>query len=324
MIRKFAVAILATLLLPALAHAQSNAAEQEAQERFKEGKALYAQNKIEEARLKFVQACAVLKDDVCIRNLAVAEFYSNHAVDAYRNITGLLARGTLKSEPEVQHEFERMQQKAYGKTCHIDVQAPPGGQVRIDDAIDAGNAPLKELIHVSEGRHVVSVQVETQIEREEIDCAAGKVVKVDFNRKFNFVIGPPGGEEKKKMFPPPDTEPKTKMFPPPIGAIVVMGVGLVGIGLGVGFAVDSTGKDSDARKLGPCAGANDPACAKARELRDSQNTSASIATASIVIGSVMVAGGLAWWLIAPRKARQSGFVPSISPQFVGATYSHSF
>ena len=53
---------------------------------------------------KFLQACAVLQDDTCMRNLSVAEYYSGHYVEAYRDIKSLLARGVLKAEPQVRRE----------------------------------------------------------------------------------------------------------------------------------------------------------------------------------------------------------------------------
>jgi hypothetical protein len=312
--------LLAAALVLGSSHAlaQSEAAEREARVRFQEGKQLYADGKIDEARLKFLQACAVLKDVVCERSLAVAEFFSGHYVDAYPRLEKILASGVLKSEPDVEREFQRMRDESYAKIGHLDVQAPPGAQIRVDDAIDAGNAPLKELIRVTAGKHVVSVQVETKIERQEVDCAAGKVVKVDFMQKFGFATGSPppvaeGGEKKV-------------MWPPPIGPIILAGVGAVGLGVGFGLGVASMSKGDEAKTLGPCNGPNDPACAPARSTRDSQAALAGASTAALVAGGVMIAGAVVWWVLAPRKVQErTAFItPTVSPSFVGASYALSF
>src|SRR5947209_14172033 len=55
----------------------------EAEERFKEGLGLHDRGKDEEARAKFLQAWAVLKNPNVLFNLARSEQLSHHDVDAY-------------------------------------------------------------------------------------------------------------------------------------------------------------------------------------------------------------------------------------------------
>jgi hypothetical protein len=303
---------------PALA--QSDAAEKEARARFQEGKELYPTGKVDETRLKFLQACAVLKDDVCTRNLAVAEFFSGHHVDAYPRLEKILASGVLKSEPDVEREFQRMRDESYAKIGHLDVQAPPGAQIRIDDAIDAGNAPLKELIRVTAGKHVISVQVETKIEREEIDCAAGKVVKVDFMQKFGFTTGgqPPGGEEPKKVDAP-------GKWPVVIG----LGAGgVIGIAIGIGLGAASDGKKGEIASLyggsGACSDPNSSNCAQVNDARSSQSALATGSVVSYVIGGVLIAGAAVTMLLWPKKASSVGVVPTAGPQGAGLLLHGTF
>ena len=187
-------------------------AQAEATQRFKEGKALYTQGKIDDARLKFLQACAVLQDDTCMRNLSVAEYYSGHYVEAYRDIKSLLARGVLKAEPQVQREFEEMARLAYDKTGHIQVKGVDGAVVVIDEREKAGTCPISDPVDVVVGRHVVVARKDDQIERREIDVAAGKITQVDLSPAGVAPVGgdvkppvvggevrPPGGEHQ----PPP-------------------------------------------------------------------------------------------------------------------------
>jgi hypothetical protein len=280
---------------PALA--QSEAAEKEARTRFQEGKELYATGKVDEARLKFLQACAVLKDDVCQRNLAVAEFFSGHYVDAYPRLEKIMASGVLKSEPDVEREFQRMRDESYAKIGHVDVQAPPGAQIRIDDAIDAGNAPLKELIRVTAGKHVVSVQVETKIEREEIDCAAGRIVKVDFMQKFGIMpgLGPDT----------PQGDTRTKYAEGRIPVVVGLGAaGLIGLSMGVGFGVASSAARDDANRMaagGACVDRASTACSDLQSKVSSTNGFGTASIVSYVAGGALIAGAAVAFFLWPKK-----------------------
>src|SRR5207248_6741227 len=114
-----------------------------------------------------------------------------------------------------------LMQQSYDKTGHLEVHAPAGGHVRIDDTIDAGNAPLTEVVHVTVGSHTVSVTIEEKTERKTVECAEGKVLKVDFSDRF-----PQMGHDGHDINPQPIDEEHKKMFPPPAGAIVVGVVGL--------------------------------------------------------------------------------------------------
>ena len=311
----------------------TESAQNEAKARFKEGKALYAQGKIDDARLKFLQACAVLQDDTCMRNLSVAEYYSGHYVEAYRDIKSLLARGVLKAEPQVQREFEEMARQAYDKTGHIQVKGVDGSVVVIDEREKAGTCPISDPVDVVVGSHVVVARKDDQIERREVDVAAGKITQVDLTPAV--VTPPPGGGDVKPppgggdVKPPPGGETETKhMFPPPTGSIVLAGVGLVGIGLGFGFFADASSKYSD---INPGPGGlrcdltpASAACAAGEDKRSSAATSQTISTISFVAGGVALAGAVAWWLVAPRTEKKVTVIPIAGPQGAGFSVLGTF
>ena len=63
------------LIASTTARAQESSPEYvEARQRLQEGKTLYAGGNLDGARLKFEQACAVLKTPACQRALGIADF----------------------------------------------------------------------------------------------------------------------------------------------------------------------------------------------------------------------------------------------------------
>ena len=117
------------------------------------------------------------------------------------------------------------------------------------------------------------------------------------------------------------------MFPPPTGALIVGGVGLVGLGLGVGFGLDALSAKSngqDAEKSEPCANPTSAACAAIHDTQDHANRSALISNIGFIGGGALLAGGIVWWLAAPRKTEISRIVPMVNKGFAGLSYGRNF
>ena len=319
----------AALLVASAAHAQpqdhgqdSSPEYVEARQRLQEGKTLYGQGNIDGARLKFEQACAVLKTPACQRALGLAQFYTKRYLEALGNLQRSLDDAALNTVDRKQ--VSDLMQQAYDKTGHLEVHAPAGGHVKIDDTIDVGNAPLTEVVHVTVGSHIVSVTIEQKTERKTIECSEGKVLKVDFSDRF------PMGDGHET--PRPVDEEQKKMFPPPTGAIITGAVGLVGIGLGIGFGVASGDANSTNLARGLGAGgvcSSNPSaqvCADGKSTRDSQQTDALISTIGYVAGGVALVTALVWWLAAPRKViiHRAAVTPTLGPKTAGAAFTFSF
>ena len=274
-------------------------------QRLQEGKALYGQGNIDGARLKFEQACAVLKTPACQRALGLSQFYTKRYLEALGNLQRALDDAELDTVQRKQ--VTDLMQQAYDKTGHLEIKAPAGAHVRIDDTVDAGNAPLHDVVNVTIGSHTISVQVEDRTERKTVDCSEGKVMKVDFADKFPGL--PTGGTGNNNGNPGggPIEEEHTRLFPPPTGAIVTGVIGLVGIGLGIGFGVASQSANNSNVALGPTSGGtcntnpNAPACVTGESTRSSQQTDAIASTIGYVGGIVLLATAVVWWTIAPRK-----------------------
>ncbi len=324
MMRTTSLLLCAGVLIASAAHAQDSSSPEyvEARQRLQEGKTLYAGGNLDGARLKFEQACAVLKTPACQRALGLADFYTKRYLEALGNLQKALEDRELDTTQR--KEITDLMQQAYDKTGHLEIHAPAGGRVKIDDTVDAGNAPLNDVVNVTIGTHTISVSIEGKTERKTVECSEGKILKVDFADRF-----PEMGDHGHGPTEPVETR---KSAVPPTGAIVTGAVGLVGIGLGIGFGVASGSANSDNLSRGATAGGicttNPTAqvCLDGKATRDSQQTDAVISTIGYVAGGVALAAAVVWWLVAPRKIveHRAMILPTFGPRTAGASFNFTF
>jgi hypothetical protein len=314
--------LFAGVLLATTANAQDASSPEyvEARQRLQEGKTLYGQGNIDGARLKFEQACAVLKTPACQRALGLADFYTKRYLESLGNLQHALEDKELDTIQRKQ--VTDLMQQAYDKTGHIEVHAPAGGHVRIDDTQDAGNAPLTDIVNVTIGTHVVSVTIEQKTERKNVECSEGKVIKVDFADRFpNMNEGNPGGNN------PPAVE-RVRTGAGWIVPLAVAGVGVVGLGLGVGFALGSQGAQSDAQALfakGICASQTSASCGPYKDKIDAQNSDTTLSIVGYVAGAALLVTGAVLFAVWPKAERRKAMlVPVVGPNTAGLSFQGRF
>ncbi len=115
-------------------------------------------------------------------------------------------------------------------------------------------------------------------------------------------------------------------------ALVLGGVGVVGVGLGTVFALTAKSKYNDS--LGDCAPADVNRCTAAgASRRDDARGMGNLATVSFITGGVALAGGIAMWVVgapkegktdAPRSGRAFAPTFSFSPAPGGAIMQGAF
>lgn len=310
------------MLIGISAHAQESSPEYvEARQRLQEGKTLYAQGNLDGARLKFEQACAVLKTPACQRALGLADFYTKRYLEALGNLQKALDDRELDTTQR--KEINDLMQQAYDKTGHLEIHAPAGAHVKIDDTIDAGNAPLSDVVNVTIGSHTITVSIEDKSERKTVECSEGKVLKVDFADRF------PGMGEGNPHGTPEKPETEHVRSGAGWGVPIALGaVGLVGIGLGIGFGLASQSAQSDAQTLfqkGICADQTSPTCAPYKSKIDAQNTDSAVSIAGYVVGGVFIATAAVVFAVWPKMERQKvTVVPSVSPNAASLTLQGRF
>jgi len=303
----------------ALAQNESSPEYLEARQRLQEGKALYAAGDIDGARIKCEQACAVLKTPACLRALGLAQFYTKHYLEALGNLQKSLDDKELDTTQRKQ--VTDLMQQAYDKTGHIEIRAPAGGHVRIDDTVDVGNAPLADVVNVTIGSHTISVTIEGgRTERKEVQCSEGKILKVDFSDRFPELRGHDGTE--------PGAAERVRPGAGWVVPAVVGGVGLVGLGLGIGFGVASQGARTDAQALfarGICANQTSPTCLPYKDKIDAKNTDSALSIVGYVTGGALLVTSAVLFAVWPKAERAKiTIAPTISPTSAGVSLSGAF
>jgi len=283
----------------------SEAQRQEAEERWGEGRKLYEDGKIDEARLKYAQAFAVLQRTNILWNLAVAEFHSGRPLEALRHFKQFVRRPDALPD-DVARATDKYIPEATRQTSHVKVDASPGLEVLVDDEVQPGATPLREEIDVAPGTHTVVARWHDRTESKTIACPAGQTVVVRFEVQ-------PGSTKVVAVYP------KARTF-------VAAGLGVAAVAataVGVVFAMDSRSRDDEKSVIlldpGICRDRASPGCVAWQERLDAQQTSATLATAFYVGGGVLAAGALATYFLWPRAKTdgEGGGRALVTPEISG-------
>ena len=305
--------VLSALAFARLAHAD-DAAMAEAQARFKEGLELADNAKFEEARLKFLQAFAVLKAPAVLFNLASTEQKTGHDVEAIEHY-----RAFLKTSINDTRITDAMRDKAkqniddlLKKVGQVEIDAPDGTKVTVDGkpVEDATTEPVP----VAPGKHKIEAAFSGKIKSITLDCPLGQVTKA----KIEFDSGP------DNTYAPPEGSRGAGWS---AGRIVtVSGLAAVAITGGVlslvfrGNAQDNV-DESKARLQGrSCIGISSEDCTIARQLKDDRDTNVMLSTVSLVGGAVFAAGAVTAAVFWPKGSERSArLVPTATPSYGGVT-----
>jgi hypothetical protein len=304
------------VLVSGVAYAQN--ASTMADARFHEGMAFVQAGQYEQARLAFQQAYAISKDPTTLWNLALAEMKTNRPVDAIRHFRA------FKRDPKANTTdlptCDSLIQRLEAQTCRVNVTTATGAEIKVDGERWADNAPTPGPIDVGDGAHTITVSLGSKSESRDVTATKGQEINITINIDDTVVVLPPPHRDEHPI-EPPKTEEKSVAFPPPTGAIILGGVGIIGLGLGVGFALDSTSKRSTFDSQN-CATVGTTSCT---DLRSSGTTASTISYVGYIGGGALLAGGLVWWIVAPRTKMQTvGLTPMLSPGLAGLSLHKSF
>jgi chloramphenicol 3-O-phosphotransferase len=290
--------VVAALMVPCVVHAEAPAPP-EAMARFVEGKELQKAGKMEEARAKYLQSLALFPSANILYNLAVLELAAERPAEALK-----YARLYLRHPKADAAGTAEMRGKYLGglasKTGHASIVAAPGAQVLVDDVV-VGKAPLDDVVDVMPGKHVFAAGAK----RVEVIFYAGE------NKEISFESG--------AKAPPPAVTPAAAQ-PGPAGAVqyerstagyvvpaAVVGVGAFGLVLGGVFGAGSQAKTSEvetAIRGGACAQQTSVACKPVEERAGSAKSQQGLAIAMYVVGGVVVAAGIAAFVLWPKSEVQ--------------------
>lgn len=126
----------------------------QARARFKEGVDFYDKGKFEEARLAFLQAYTLKKHPAVLLNLAQSSAKAGHPMEAAKYFKQFLKESTTAS-PQQKKDAEAGLAEVRQKLGRIEVVAPSGTEITLDDGERIGTAPLSEPIDVDPGPHTI-------------------------------------------------------------------------------------------------------------------------------------------------------------------------
>lgn len=126
----------------------------QARARFKEGVDFYDKGKYEEARLAFLQAYTLKKHPAVLLNLAQSSAKAGHPLEAAKYFKQFLKESTTAS-PQQKKDAESGLAEVRQKLGRIEVSAPTGSEITLDDGERIGTAPLSEPIDVEPGPHTI-------------------------------------------------------------------------------------------------------------------------------------------------------------------------
>jgi hypothetical protein len=282
--RRIAAAVLfaflpATVSLPVQAQPGDDPVTVQARARFKEGVDYYDKGKYEEARLAFLQAYTLKKHPAVLLNLAQSTAKANHPLEASKYFQQFLKEATTAT-PQQKKDAETGLAEVRGKLGRIEIIAPAGTDISLDDGGKIGTAPFTEPIDVEPGPHTLKSSTETQ----KVIATVGQKVEAKFGAASGSPAvvpvapptsggsganpppsNPPGGEGGSTPQPPSGEQPGTKkagllsppesMTPVYIG-LTFAGIGLVGAIVFAAFKADAQSKaDSVANEIRSAAAA---------------------------------------------------------------------
>lgn len=311
--------IVALATLSGVGRAQDDPRKAQAEAVFMQGLKEHDAQHEEAALAKFEEAYRIYPSPNVLFNIGREQHLIGKALEAIRNYRSCLSNPLLNpSNASLARTFVAELQTKLGR---IDVVAPIGAKISIDGSAQFGASPFD----VPPGDHdVVIVAKNGKSAEKKAHLDAGDSIGIDVTAEL---AGDQDGTFQQQPRRKNEEAPKI-IFPPPTGALVVGGVGLVGIGVGVIFGIESMSKHDSAQSqeaAQPCASPSSSACQQLQDTNSSIHSASTVSIASYVVGGILVAGGVVWWVAAPKHERPTARIsPWVGPKNAGFGLSGTF
>lgn len=331
----------------------------QARARFKEGVDYFDKGQYENARISFLQAYALKKHPAVLLNLAQSAAKANHPLEAARYFQQFL-REANEATPQQRKDAESGLAEVRQKLGRIEIVAPAGTEVVLDDKERLGTAPFAEPVDVEPGPHVLKSSAETV----RVGVSAGAKVPAHFGPATGApppvaAPVPLATPEKAPAAPaatpsepieetPPPAAPvkRTNLLSPPENMTpVYVGLAAGGVGLvsaimfgifkgsaqgkaddvanGIRAAADERGVPREGICSNPRADIQQDfgkACQTLADNNSAVDTNATIANVSLVVMGVGLLTAGGWYLFAPKSGDQSQRGATTKPTFVASPY----
>ena len=259
-----------------------------------------------EAYQEFLTAYAASPSWKILGNLGIAAMKlerDGEAIDAY---TKYLQEGANDLDPSEREQITRDMNTLKTSLVNLTVEAAPAGAVIIDERVPAtGNAIVNRYgpvngptkLGVKAGKHRLTAQLEGYDSLVwEIDAQPGGDQSHSFELKKTPPPPPPGTVIVNGA---PVDRPMSGLR---IASFPVLGVGVVGLGVGAFFALQSKSKQNELKDLcggnvGMCAVGGTPDENKATSLNNDSGKDKTLAIVGFGVGGVAVAAGITMFIL---------------------------
>lgn len=275
--------------------------------KFTEGRVLLKENKFTEALEKFQESLALKSASGTLLNIGDCHEHLGHYASAVSAFEQARAQAAEEKKPEREKEAAARAKELQAMVSSVTVKAPP----EVTLAIDGGPAEPDKPVSVDGGPHVVHVEMKCRRSKDLPITVGNKadaqVVKVDPNT----------------LDPDPSCAPKkveTQMSTERLLSYVAGGVGVVGLGVGIGFGIVAAGQKGDLTDACPeyplrC---NINRRAELDDKYDSASTSATVSTIGFIGALAFIGGGVALYILSPEwknAQTQQGRRPFVPGRF---------
>jgi hypothetical protein len=326
---------------------------QQAQARWKEGKAFFDAGNFEAARVAFRQAYTIFPHPAFLQNLGEAELRSARYVEAARHLAQYLNLSTSGS-PAQRDGAKSSLKKAAEKLGSLVIEANvDDSEIRVDDEV-VGRTPLGALAwYVEPGRHVVVARKVGYMDGSEtVDVSAGysKNVYVRVPRLVEATSNAPAAKPESKaeakaslasasmVSSEPGTRESTVSEARTVvllsGTILTVAAGTVGAYYAVRIGSDSSklsglkeqlhGSESTACGSGSITADNQPTCGSIVTTSSQLQTDRTIRNVSFVVAGAMGAATIATFFLWPARSRTTSIAPELGPGFGGVSLRGQF
>jgi hypothetical protein len=316
---------LALFFSVALAAAEDDPRKVQAAPLFAEAVKLAEKNQNAESLEQFKKAYAVYPSPNTLFNIARQEQLVGETLKAIRDYRAALSNGVLV--PGAADKARVYLAELERATGRVKLTGPEGTRVTVAGA--EYTLPMSEPIDVMPGK--LSIDVSRAGERNVVaaDVAAGALVSVE--------VGAMKARSAVLTTPPPTEEPHGSNVTRNVVSGSLVGVGLLGIGLGVGFtlAANSASDDLEKAKVATggedaCTGLATPDCTARSTASDDLRRNTNLARGMYIGGGALLVGGVVAFLVWPKAgvAEKSSAQPRVAPWFsadtLGLSYGRDF
>jgi hypothetical protein len=304
---------------------------QEAGRHFSRGIDLVEESAYAEAVIEFERAYEISPNYSVLYNLGEAYVGLGKPVQAADALTKYLHDGADKIPPERRADVEAEIRRQQARIATVTVTVDPDGATVLVDGMEIGKSPLGGPVRVGIGVHRFAATLAGHSSDERQVELAGEDTRVVALHLVPARGQVAGVEPASLALAPASTPSAAPSAPPPVSApapgesdagssqrligYAVSGLGVVGLGVGVGFGLVAKGKASDRDAVAQACGnaCTDADVAQATSLHQDAQHAATVSTVGLIGGAVALVSGVVLVLTAPSSRPSSAARVRVDP-----------